>query len=89
MYTVMEAIAAVVAAILLAARTRKSVGVVYGKLDQVGRIINIVLIPVYVCLSPLLCGAAEKGKEQTKLCGTVCRCGGHWSECGSVLSAGW
>lgn len=53
LYTVMEAVAAVAAGILLAVCTKKAEGVVYGKLDKAGRITNLLLIPVYVCLSPL------------------------------------
>ena len=41
------------AGILLAVCTKKAEGVIYGKLDKAGRITNILLIPVYVCLSPL------------------------------------
>ena len=50
-YIVIQAIVAVVAGILLAACSKKTEGVVYGKLDRAGRITNIVLIPVYACLS--------------------------------------
>mgnify|MGYP003291798201 CR=1 FL=1 len=53
LYTVIEAIVAVVAGILFAVCTRKDSSVVYGKLDQAGRITNILLILVYVALSPL------------------------------------
>lgn len=53
LYTVIEAAVAVVAGILLAACTGKAEGVTYGKLDKAGRITNILLIPVYICLSPL------------------------------------
>jgi cytochrome bd-type quinol oxidase subunit 2 len=53
LYTTIEAIAAVVAGILIAVCTKKSDGVAYGKLDKAGRITNILLIPVYFCLSPL------------------------------------
>ena len=53
LYTIIEAVAAIVIGILLAVRTKKAEGVVYGKLDKAGRIVNIILIPVYVCLSPL------------------------------------
>jgi hypothetical protein len=53
LYTTMEAIVAVVAGILIAACTKKADGVVYNKLDKAGRITNILLIPVYVCLAPL------------------------------------
>lgn len=53
LYTVIEAVAAVTAGILLTVCTKKADGVVYGKLDKTGRITNILLIPVYVCLAPL------------------------------------
>ena len=53
LYTVMEAIIGLVAGVLLAVCTKKADGMVYGKLDKAGRITNILLIPVYVCLSPL------------------------------------
>ena len=53
LHTVMEAIIGLVAGVLLAVCTKKADGVVYGKLDKAGRITNILLIPVYVCLSPL------------------------------------
>ena len=53
LYTTIEAIVAVVAGILIAACTKKADGVVYNKLDKAGRITNILLIPVYLCLLPL------------------------------------
>ena len=53
LYTTIEAIAAVVAGILIAVYTKKADGVTYGKLEKAGRITNILLIPVYLCLSPL------------------------------------
>ena len=53
LYTVIEAIVAVVAGILIALCTKKADNVVYGKLDKAGRITNILLIPVYLCFSPL------------------------------------
>ena len=53
LYTVIEAIVGIVAGILLAVGTKKKEGGVYGKLDRAGKITNIVLIPVYACLSPL------------------------------------
>ena len=52
LYTIIEAIVAVVAAILLAACTRKADGVVYSKLDKAGRITNIILTLVYIFLAP-------------------------------------
>ena len=52
LYTVIEAIAAVVVGVLLAVRSKKAEGVTYGKLDIVGRITNILLIPGYVVLAP-------------------------------------
>lgn len=52
LYTTIEAIVAVIAGILIAVCTKKADGVVYGKLDKAGRITNLILIPVYVCLAP-------------------------------------
>ena len=66
-YVLIEALVGIVVGILLAARTKKSEGVVYGKLDKAGRITNIVLIPIYALLSPLylligmLCYSAHTG----------------------------
>lgn len=53
LYTVIEAVVAVITGLVIAIRTKKSDGVVYGKLDKAGRITNLLLIPVYLCLSPL------------------------------------
>ena len=53
LYTTIEAVVAVIAGILIAVCTKKADGVVYGKLDKAGRITNLILIPVYVCLAPL------------------------------------
>ena len=53
LYTTIEAIVAVVAGILIAVCTKKADGVEYGKLDRAGRITNILLIPIYLCLLPL------------------------------------
>lgn len=53
LYTVIEAIVAVVAGILMAVVTKKEDGAVYGKMDKAGRITNIVLFIIYVCLAPL------------------------------------
>ena len=53
LYTTIEAIVAIVAGILIAVCTKKADGVVYGKLDKAGRVTNILLIFVYLCVSPL------------------------------------
>ena len=53
LYTVIEAAVGVITGILLAVCTKKADGVTYGKLDKAGRITNILLIPAYVCFSPL------------------------------------
>ena len=53
LYTIIEAVAGIIAGILIAVRTKKSDGVVYGRLDNAARITNILLIPLYVILSPL------------------------------------
>ena len=53
LYTVLGTIAAVVAGILLAACSKKSEAVTYNKLDKAGRITNILLMFLYICLAPL------------------------------------
>ena len=50
-YAGIATIAALVAGIIIAARTKKAAGVVYGKLDKAGLITNILLIPVYALLT--------------------------------------
>ena len=47
------AVAGFVAALLVGICAKKSEGRVYGKLDKAGVVTNIVLIPIYVVLSPL------------------------------------
>ena len=49
----LEAAVGVIAGLLLAVCTKKADGVVYGKLDKAGRITNILLTLVYICLAPL------------------------------------
>lgn len=51
LYTVVEAVVAVVAGILIAVCTKKAEGVTYGKLDKAGRITNILLLLLYVGIS--------------------------------------
>ena len=53
LYTVLEAVVAIIAGIIIAVCTKKADNVTYGKLDKAGRITNILLILVYLCLSPL------------------------------------
>lgn len=52
LYTVIEAIAGIVAFILLAVCTKKDDSVIYNKLDKAGMITNILLIPIYACVLP-------------------------------------
>ena len=51
LYTVLEALVAVVVGIILAVRTKKSENVTYNKLDKVGRITNILLGIGYFSIS--------------------------------------
>ena len=51
LYTVIEAVVAVVAGLLLAVCTKKAEGVVYGKLDKIGWVTNILLLLFYVGFS--------------------------------------
>ena len=53
LYTVIEAIVGLVAGIVLAVRSKRAPHVTYGKLDKAGIVTNILLIPGYLCLSPL------------------------------------
>ena len=53
LYISIGAAVAVIAGILLAVCTKKEANVTYTKLDKAGRITNILLIPIYVCLAPL------------------------------------
>lgn len=50
-YFIFAAIAGLVAGIVIATRSKKAEGVVYGKLDNVGKVTNILLIPVYAIVS--------------------------------------
>lgn len=52
LYVILEAIAGIVAGVLIANCTKKTDNVVYGKLDRAGRITNVILIAFYACLSP-------------------------------------
>ena len=51
LYTIIEAIVAVVVGILVAVCTKRADGVSYGKLDKIGRFTNILLLLVYVGFS--------------------------------------
>ena len=51
LYTVIEAVVAVVGGLLLAVCTKKAEGVVYGKLDKIGWVTNILLLLFYVGFS--------------------------------------
>lgn len=53
LYTVIEAVVAVIALVYLSLRTKKPEDIVYSKLDKTGVVTNIILLAVYVCLSPL------------------------------------
>ena len=66
-YFILAAIAGVVAGIVIAARSKKAESVVYGKLDKVGIITNILLIPVYAsvsffCLFVVMLGYIPEGE---------------------------
>ena len=51
LYTTIEAIVAVIAGILIAVCTKKADGVVYSKLDKIGRITNLILLLFYAGFS--------------------------------------
>ena len=52
LYPFIAAIVAVIAGILIAACSKKAEGVTCTKLDKAGRITNIILTVVYVCVAP-------------------------------------
>ena len=51
LYFAFAAIAGLVAGIIIAARSKKTDGVVYGTLDKVGVATNILLIPIYAIVT--------------------------------------
>ena len=51
-YTVASALGGLIAAIIIAVRTKKSSEVVYGSLDKLGLITNIVLAILYASIAP-------------------------------------
>lgn len=53
LYTIIAAVIAAVIGIVVAVRTKKDEYVTYTGLDKAGRITNLVLLLVYVCLSPM------------------------------------
>ena len=55
-YTIITAVAGLVGGILLAARTKKSPDVTYGKLDKISRITNILTILLYLRFATLTLG---------------------------------
>ena len=50
-YFALVAIIGLVAGIIIAARSKKAEGIVYGKLDKAGIVTNILLIPVYLIVT--------------------------------------
>ena len=66
-YFILAAIGGLVAGIVIAARTKKAEGVVYGALDKVGRVTNVLLVPAYaivslVCLFIVMLGYIPDGE---------------------------
>ena len=56
LYIAIEAIVGIVAGLCITIFTKRAEGVCYGKLDKAGRITNILLLIVYLCLCPLYLG---------------------------------
>lgn len=52
LYTVLTIPVAIIAGLLIALRTKKAENVTYGALDKIGRVTNIILIPLYLCFIP-------------------------------------
>jgi hypothetical protein len=67
LYVIIEAVVGIIAGLLLAICVKKAAGVRYGLLDKIGRITNIVLIPVYVLTAPfymflgMICESNQNG----------------------------
>ena len=66
-YFIFAAVAGLVAGIVIAARSKKAEGVEYGKLDKVGTITNVLLIPVYAiasifCMFLVMLGYSPEGE---------------------------
>ena len=53
LYTLIVALVAVVLGLVIALRGKKAEDLVYSRLDKAGRITNILLLLLYICLSPL------------------------------------
>ena len=52
-YVVLEALVGIIAGVMIAKRTKKADGVVYGRLDNAGRITNVLLAVIYAIAAPL------------------------------------
>lgn len=52
-YTCAAVVAAIVAGLILAIRTKKAEEITYTKLDKAGRITNIVMLIAYICSAPV------------------------------------
>ena len=66
-YFIFMAIVGLIAGIVIAVRSKKAEGVVYGKLDRVGMITNILLVPVYFiasifCMFVVMLGCSPAGE---------------------------
>ena len=51
LYVLLQAVAGVIAGILIAACAKRSENVVYGVLDKIGRVTNIILLVIYTLVS--------------------------------------
>lgn len=51
-YAILTVPVAIAAGLLIALHAKKEETVVYGALDKVGRVTNVVLIPAYACMVP-------------------------------------
>ncbi len=55
-YIIAEAIVGIIAGLVLAIASKKSEDITYTKKDKIGRVTNIVLLLIYICLLPLCVG---------------------------------
>ena len=81
-YVFLVAISSLVAGIVIAARSKKVEGVVYGALDKVGIITNILLIPAYAiepraAQMPLIVGSSKINMQTSEISPAVSICIAH------------
>ena len=75
-YTALATLASIIAAIVIAVRTKKAEGVTYGKLDKICKATNILLILAYTLLAPVYLFLGMLSEP---------RCEGFWGVIGAII----